>query len=46
VRIIAPDSAEKAGNLMNKIERTLPRSEFDVVERDAFVDIQLPTVPD
>jgi len=43
MRIIAPESAEKAGNLVNKIEHTLPRSEFDVVERDAFVDIQLPT---
>jgi hypothetical protein len=43
VRMIAPESAQKAGEISNHIDRTLPRSEFDVVGRDGFVDIQLPT---
>jgi hypothetical protein len=43
VRIIGPESAEEAGRIAGNIERTLQRSDFDVVERDAFVDIQIPT---
>jgi len=43
VRMIAPESAQKVGEISRNIDRTLPRSEFDVVERDAFVDIPLPT---
>src|SRR5262249_16806767 len=39
VRIIALESAQKAAEITSKIDRTLPRSEFDVIERDAFVDI-------
>jgi hypothetical protein len=40
--MIAPESAQKVGEITSNIDRTLPQSEFDVVERDAFVDIQLP----
>lgn len=43
VRIIGPESAQQAGKIASNIDHTLLRSEFDFVERDAFVDIQLPT---
>jgi len=43
VRIIGAEFAEAAGKIVRNIERTLPRAEFDVIERDAFVDIQIPT---
>jgi len=43
VRIIGPESAQKAGKITSNIDRTLQRSEFDAVEGDAFVDIKLPT---
>jgi len=42
VQMITPESAQKAAEITSKIDRTLPRSEFDVIEKDAFVDIQLP----
>jgi hypothetical protein len=41
VRIIGAEFAEEAGKIVRNIERALPRAEFDVIERDAFVDIQI-----
>jgi hypothetical protein len=43
VQIINPDLAEKAGKAIRAIDRTLPRSEFEVVGMDSFVDIDLPS---
>ncbi len=42
VQIIDAESAEKAGRLISAIERTLPRSEFEVIGTDSYVDIDLP----
>jgi hypothetical protein len=42
VRIISPESAENAGKIIHAIEHTLPRTEFQVIETDSFVDIELP----
>jgi hypothetical protein len=45
VQIIGPESAERAGKLIPAIDHTLPRSEFEVIGTDSFVDIDLPQVP-
>jgi hypothetical protein len=45
VQIISPESAEKAGKIVRAIDRTLPRSEFEVIGMDSFVDIDLPQEP-
>src|SRR5262249_13570711 len=42
VQIISPESAEKAGRIISAIDHTLPRSEFEVIGMDSFVDIELP----
>ena len=42
VRIIGPESAERVGKIIFSINRTMSRSEFDVIGTDSFVDIELP----
>ena len=42
VQVISPEFAEQAGKMMHKVEATLPRSDFEVVGMDSFVDIDLP----
>lgn len=42
VQIISPESADKAGKIIPAIDHTLPRSEFEVIGMDSFVDIDLP----
>ena len=42
VQIIGPEFAEKAGKIIHSIERTLPRTEFEVIGTDSFVDIEFP----
>jgi hypothetical protein len=42
VRIIGPGSAEGVGKIIFSIDRTMSRSEFDVIGTDSFVDIELP----
>ena len=42
VQIIGPESADKAAKITRAIERTLPRSEFEVLGADSFVDIDIP----
>jgi hypothetical protein len=46
VEIIGPELAEEAGKIIRAIDRTLPRSEFEVIGADSFVDINLPSTPD
>lgn len=46
MQIISPELADKAGKITRAIERTLPRSEFEVLGADSFVDTDLPSVPD
>jgi hypothetical protein len=41
VQIISPEFAEKAGKAIHSIERTLSRTEFEVIGMDSFVDIEL-----
>jgi hypothetical protein len=41
VQIISPEFAEKAGKVIHSIERTLSRTEFEVIGMDSFVDIEL-----
>jgi hypothetical protein len=45
VQLISPESAEKAGKMIQAVERSLPRSEFEVLGMDSFVDIDLPQNP-
>ena len=42
VQIIRPEFAEKAGEVIRSVERTLSRTEFEVIGTDSFVDIELP----
>ncbi|HWY53050.1 MAG TPA: hypothetical protein VNZ03_01215 [Terriglobales bacterium] len=42
VQIIDTESAEKAGKMISAIDHTLPRSEFEVIGTDSYVDIELP----
>jgi len=42
VQIIGPESAEKAGKIISSIDHTLSRSEFEVMGKNSFVDIELP----
>lgn len=44
VQIIRPESAERAGEIIRVIDATIPRSEFEVIGTDSFVDIDLPSV--
>lgn len=46
VQIIGPESAEKSGKIVHAIDRALPRSEFEVIGTDSFVDIDFPQAPD
>jgi len=46
VQIISPEFADEAGKITRAIERTLPRSEFEILGADSFVDIDLPSSPD
>ena len=43
LQIISSELAGKAGKITRAIERTLPRSEFEVLGADSFVDIDLPS---
>lgn len=45
VQLIPTELARKAGKVINDFERTLPRSDFEVVRTDGFVDIDLPSEP-
>jgi hypothetical protein len=45
VQIISPEFADKAGRIIRAMHRTLPRSEFEVIGTDSFVDIDLPALP-
>jgi len=46
VQIVSPELAAKAGRLIRTVGRTLPRSEFEVIGMDSFVDIDPSESPD
>lgn len=43
IQIIGPQVAEKAGKCIHAIDVTIPRSEFEVIGMDSFVDVDLPS---
>ncbi|MGB8474591.1 MAG: hypothetical protein WCE61_10965 [Candidatus Acidiferrum sp.] len=42
VQVIPPGSVKKVGDILRSLERMLPRSEFETIGTDSFVDIELP----
>jgi hypothetical protein len=45
LQIIAPEFAEKAGRAIRSVDRALPQSEFKMIAKDAFVDVDLSEPP-
>jgi hypothetical protein len=41
VEIIEPKSAASAGRIISRIERTIPKTEFEVVALDSFIDVEV-----
>lgn len=44
VHLIPTEFARKAGKIIDGLDRTLPRADFEVIRTDGFVDIDLPSV--
>lgn len=42
VNMVGPASAEKAGKLVRSMDHAIPRSEFEIISTDGFVDVEMP----